>query len=336
MIFFAIPGDLNLRTGGYAYDRRLLAEWLEAGVAAEVVPLAGSFPFPTDAALQDAQEALSGEGPFLIDGLAYGAFPESLARVVGPNSVVLVHHPLCDEQGLDAETAARLEERERVALQYAAGVVVTSPLTARDLAERFDVPSATIAIPGIDPAPLAPLAGDTPNILSVGSVTPRKGYGFLIGALASCRDLDWTCEIVGADDLDEAEVARIRVAIEEAALTDRIVLRGAIDDMSAAYQSADLFVSSSLHEGYGMAVVEAMAHGLPVVSSNAGALAETAPVARLVEPGDADALAHALRPLISDRDTRRELGAACRAFAQGLPGWDQTARLVAQTVDAIR
>ena len=85
-----------------------------------------------------------------------------------------------------------------------------------------------------------------------------------------------------------------------------------------------------------MAVVEAMAHGLPVVTTDAGALAETASCARLVSPGNAAALAEALRPMLAARAERVALGATCQCFAQALPGWDETARRVAQAVEAVR
>jgi len=301
-----------------------------------VIGLPDGFPFPDAAALRDSAALLTVEGPLLIDGLAYGAFPEELAAEVGPRATVLLHHPLCDEQGIEEGLAAQLEAAERAALRHAAGVIATSPSTARDLAARFGVADAVVAIPGTDAVPQAALAGSPPRLLAVGTVTARKGYGVLVEALSMCRDLAWTCDIVGAADRDLGEAARIAAAIEAAGLSGRVTLRGARDSMRETYLSADLFVSSSLHEGYGMAVVEAMAHGLPVVTTDAGALAKTAPCARLVPPDDADALGAALRPLIADRGGRVALGKTCRDFAQGLPGWDETARIVARAVEAVR
>lgn len=336
LISFAIPGDLTLPTGGYEYARRILKCWQDQSANAQVIALPDGFPFPSEAALKETAALLSGDGPFLIDGLAYGTFPEELAAQVGPRAVVLLHHPLCDEQGLAPEVALRLEQTERTALSHAAGVVATSPNTARELAARFGVERALVAIPGTDAAPQAPLAGDPPIILAVGTVIPRKGYGVLIDALTTCRDLPWTCQIVGAADRDSAETARISAMINDAGLTDRITLCGPHRDISALYLTADLFVSPSLHEGYGMAVVEAMAHGLPVVTTTAGALSETAPVARLVAPGDAGVFAAALRPLLGSRDERTALAQTCRTFAQALPGWDETARIVAKAIEAIR
>lgn len=334
---FAIPGDLALPTGGYAYARRLLAEWPEQGVSAEVIPLPAGYPHPDAAELHETRERLRGiDAPLLIDGLAYGAFPDALAAETGPKSAILLHHPLCDERGLSADQARRMEDTERSALAHARAVIVTSPATARDLAGRFGVPDSRIivAVPGTDPAPEVLLAGDPPRILAVGTVSARKGYDLLVAALARNRDMPWRCDIFGATDRDPGETDKIGALIADAGLGSRIALRGAADDaaIADAYRAADLFVAPSRHEGYGMAVVEAMAHGLPVIASRAGALAETAPCARLVPTDDAESLADAMRDLLIDADARRKLGAACRSYARTLPCWPETARIVADAM----
>lgn len=335
MIGFAIPGDLDAPTGGYVYARRVMAEWSARGVAHRVVSLPPAFPTPDAAALRETSRLLSdAPRPLLIDGLAYGAFPADLAA--GADASVLLHHPLCDETGLDPAQAAQAFETERAALAHARHVIVTSPLTARDLTARFDVSPQriTVAEPGLDRAEPSPLTGEPPHLLAVGSVTLRKGYGFLVEALAQNADLPWTCAILGATDRDEAEVARITAMIGRAGLNERILLRGPVSPqaLSEAYSQADAFVAPSLHEGYGMAVAEAMAHGLPILASRAGALPETAPVARLIPPGDTGALAIALRDMLGDAALRRRMGAESHAFARARPGWGDTARIVMETL----
>ncbi len=335
MISFAIPGDLNAPTGGYVYARRIMAEWTRQSVPHRVVPLPGAFPAPDAKALRDTAALLEkAPYPLLIDGLAYGAFPAALAA--GADASVLLHHPLCDETGLDATQAAQAFETERVALVHARHIIVTSPLTARELTARFGVEAdrITVAEPGLDRAELSPLAGDPPHLLAVGSVTRRKGYGFLVEALAGCADLAWTCTIFGALERGGDEVDRIIGMIARAGLTGRIALGGPVspERLSDVYAAADAFVASSLHEGYGMAVAEAMAHGLPIVASSAGALPETAPIARLVPPGETLALRDALRDVLGDVALRRRMGAESHAFARTRPGWDETARLVAEAV----
>lgn len=335
IVGFAIPGDPGAPTGGYAYARRVREEWARQGIACAVVPLPGSFPAPDAAALEAARAALDeAPRPLLVDGLAYGAFPAGLAGRAGAH--VLLHHPLCDETGLSDAARDRAFATERAALAHARHVIVTSPLTARDLTARFGVEAAriTVAEPGLDRADAAPLQGDPPRLMAVGSLTPRKGYGYLVAALAACADLPWTCAIYGARDMDPGEAARIEAAIDRAGLRARLALHGPVPAaaLSRAYRRADAFVAPSLHEGYGMAVTEAMAHGLPVIATRAGALPETAPVARLVPPADARALAGALRAVLSDPALRRRMGGESHAFARARPGWDETARRIARAM----
>jgi glycosyltransferase involved in cell wall biosynthesis len=100
---------------------------------------------------------------------------------------------------------------------------------------------------------------------------------------------------------------------------------------------SDVFVLASRFEGYGMALAEAISHGLPVVSTRAGAIPDTVPVGTglLVAPDDAPALARALRRLISDHAERWRLAMNARAAAVQLPTWQDSARLFAGAVQTV-
>jgi glycosyltransferase involved in cell wall biosynthesis len=117
--------------------------------------------------------------------------------------------------------------------------------------------------------------------------------------------------------------------ISAARLGRRIALAGEQPPQMVmrAYQAADLFVLPSLHEGYGMAFAEAMAHGLPIIGTAAGAIPETVPHAAglLVQPGDAAALAHALRRVIAEPALSARLAAGSRAAGRRLPDWRRAA-----------
>lgn len=340
MIHFAIPGDLDAPTGGYAYARRILAEWSATGVSAQVLSLSGGFPFPSEAALSETRAALGAvedaRGGLLIDGLAYGAFPLELAQEFGPRSTVLLHHPLCDETGLSKAKAAQMFETERAALAHARHVVVTSPVTAEAVRGRFGVPAEriSVAIPGIERAAAAALNGDPPRLIAVGSLTRRKGYRELLAALDALRDLPWSCDIFGSPEHDPAEASRIAGMRRELGLVSRITLHGAAppEQVWAAYAGADLFVTASHHEGYGMAAAEAAAHGLPIVATRGGALVETVPCAAFVPVGDVAALAEVLRDVLNDRAKRKEMGAASHLLARSMPDWVETARIVAEAM----
>jgi glycosyltransferase involved in cell wall biosynthesis len=94
---------------------------------------------------------------------------------------------------------------------------------------------------------------------------------------------------------------------------------------------------ASLYEGYGMALAEALARGLPIVCTPGGAAAETVPdaAALKVAPGDERALSGAIGRLLDDAALRRSLGEAAWAAGQRLPRWEDTARIVAGVIKDI-
>ncbi len=316
-IVLAFPGSLDTRSGGYVYDRRLALELEARGWEVERLSLPAGFPFPSpeDVAIARDRLGVLPEGSItLIDGLALGAMPAVAAELSARlDLVALVHHPLCLEAGLTTVQADRLEASERRALAVVGRVVVTSPTTAASLVELLGVPTTRIkvALPGTDPAPLA-IGSIDGNIrfLNVGTVTPRKGHLVLIEALAGLEGR-WALELAGSLERDPATAAALRIAIEENGIGDRVRLLGELNEagLAAAYARADLFVSASLYEGYGMAITEALARGLPVVAAAGGAVAATLPDAAglLVEPGDAIGLRAALRRYMSEPALARSL-----------------------------
>jgi glycosyltransferase involved in cell wall biosynthesis len=337
---FVIPGDLTLATGGYAYDRRVLAGLIAHGVTVSHVPLPGSYPSPTAADIAASAAVLAGlpaDTTLLIDGLAYGAFPASLLARIKQRIVALVHHPLGLETGVPPARAAELIQLETAALAHADHVVVTSPLTKRILVADFAVPAVriTVAEPGTVPAERARGSGDgRMQLLAVGSIVPRKGYSVLVKALSGLAG-DWRLAIAGSPR-DAEEVARVERCILSEGLHNRIEFVGAVDDdaLDALYARADLFVMPSLFEGYGMVLAEAMARGLPIVCTTGGAAAETVPddAALKVPPGDYAALRKAIFRAITEPDLRQRLADASWAAGQRLPRWADTARIIATAI----
>jgi glycosyltransferase involved in cell wall biosynthesis len=345
---FAIPGDINLRTGGYTYDRRVLALLPRCGVAVEHLALPSGYPSPTPDDLAATAQALArvpAEAALLIDGLAYGAMPPGIIAAARGSIVALVHHPLCLETGLPPERQAALKASETAALALARSVVVTSATTAATLTAGFGVPPERIAVaePGTDPAPRARAgrtAGTRPpgglQLLAVGSIVPRKGYDILVAALARLADLDWHLIIAGDGDRSPETTAALALQIRRSRARGRVTLAGPLDEraLAALYSRTDLFVMSSLYEGYGMVLGEALVRGLPIVATTGGAAAATAPdrAALKVPPGNVDALARALRRAMTDAALRKKLADAAWTAGQRLPRWEDTARIVAGAI----
>ena len=340
-VWFAVPGDPETLTGGYIYARRLMHALPAAGWTPRLVSWPGSFPYPSEddlAFVRRTLEALPGGATVLIDGLAYGALPTGILDGLNLRLVALVHHPLARESGISAADAAFFEQSERQALARAAHVVTTSPETARTLAKDFGVPAAPlhVALPGTEPASRATGAGDVPLILSVGTLTPRKGHDVLVEALAQIREIPWMCRIVGSRERDPATTAALRILIERHRLAHRVTLAGEMntDVLREMYTRADVFALASRYEGYGMVFAEALAHGLPIVACAAGAVTETVPAdaGLLVPPDDPRAFAEALARVLTQDATRMSLAEAAWRHGKALPRWSDTAAAVAQAL----
>ncbi len=339
----AVPGSFDRLTGGTIYDRRL-AKGLEAmGVALRRISLPGSFPDPDAAdlaATRDTLLALPEGSRLVVDGLALGVLPQLAATLAQRLELVaLVHHPLAFETGLEPDRAEALQASEQAALAHAARVICTSPTTRLALVEDFAVPEGRIVVapPGTDPKPLAQGSGGAGlAILSLGSITPRKDQRTLVAALAGIEERRVTLIIAGSLDRDPATVADLVGLIAETDQDDRIELAGelAAGALDEVFETADLFVSTALYEGYGMAAAEAVAAGLPCLIARGGAIAETVPesAALFFEPGDVAELRGLLQALWLDPIARERLRDGARRARERLPGWDETARIVAEAL----
>jgi len=328
-----VPGRIDTLTGGYGYDRRIVAGLSARGWAVAVHELHDSFPFPTTQALADAGRVLStidDDAVVLADGLAFGAMPEEAEKEAARLRIVaLVHHPLAAETGISTAASAALEASERRALATARRVVVTSRGTVAALG-RYGVGEERIDVvePGTDQAPLAPGSGGKAlHLLCVAALAPRKGHELLFHALASIPQRHWRLTCVGSLERHPGMAGTLRALARTLNLDGQIVFAGEATaaTLPAFYASADVFVLPTLYEGYGMAVAEALARGLPVVSTKTGAIAElvggTAGI--VVQPGNVHALAQALSSVLDDDSgVRQRLAAGARQVRDTLPTWD--------------
>jgi glycosyltransferase involved in cell wall biosynthesis len=239
------------------------------------------------------------------------------------------HHP-------DAYPAAgrRYHDRSaRIVAGEAARVLVPSEATARDLAELYAVDRGRVTIVplGVEP-PARPdhrgaarllhdLGVRGPFLLAVGTLEPRKNLPRLLDAFGEVTGElpDHWLVVVGPVGWGP----RLRPSWESV----RVKLAGPVADatLHALYKRADGLAYPSLYEGFGLPVLEAMAHGVPVLTSDRSSLPEVAgDAALLVDPLDRGAIAKGLVRLLSDGDLRRRLKAAGPRRAAGFT-WRATA-----------
>jgi glycosyltransferase involved in cell wall biosynthesis len=354
VVHLVVPDGFDLPSrpsGGNLYDRRLAQGLVATGWCVRVWPVAGTWrpvgrvaegPLTdrhlTDVHLTDVLAAIPDAAVVLVDGLvASRAGAELLPHSGRLRVVVLVHQPTPD---------ATREADERAVLGAARAVVTTSEWTRQRLVERDGVPPSrvSVAVPGVDRAPLTPASASGERLLCVAAVTREKGYDLLLAALGSMVDLQWHCTCVGPLDRDVELVAELSLSTDgafEASTRMPVTFTGIRvgTALEATYADADLLVLPSRAETYGMVVTEALAHGVPVVATAVGGVAEALGAGTehgqagvLVPPDDAEALASALRSWLGDGDLRRRWRAAARERRTTLPRWSETARRVAQVL----
>lgn len=341
---FAYPGNLDLKTGGYGYDREMLAGLRGLGWDVDALSLGDGFPSPAPKTMKQAEKRLSAlaDGTLvMIDGLAFGIMDEWARREAERLRIVaLVHHPLALETGLGEEEQHRLRQSETAALTATRHIIVTSPMTAGELAQNYGVQPGkiSVAVPGtVKPSAGQRAQNDVPQILSVGSLTRRKGYDILIAALEKISDLAWQTTIIGSPDLDPVVAGALAQQIDRLRLSDRILLAGSSDDLAPAYAQADIFALASRYEGYGMVFAEALSHGLPIVACKAGAVPDVVPgdAGFLVPVDDVDSMATALRTLLVDTDERKRRAEAAARAGSLLPAWTDTSAIISKALESL-
>lgn len=321
-------------TGASFYHRRLLAAWREMGGEVEVVALDG--PAPATLAGQ------FGDGvTVILEGAALEVARQAIPGLQARGALALIHHPTALEPGTPEARRLELKALERAVLPGFRRVLAASEPIAERLSTDFGVirDHVRVLVPGTDhhrrrlftPAP----DGAACTILSLGTMIYRKGHDTLLAALAMLEDLDWRLILAGETRETDYEAQLVRL-IERLGIGDRVERHGALTGsaLEDAWERADLFALATRFEGFGMAIAEAMARGLPVAITEGGA------AGRLVTPGagvvapvdDVVQLGKALRRLVFSTELRAEMGAIAWHHARNLPTWPDQARALREIV----
>ena len=209
---------------------------------------------------------------------------------------------------------------------------VNSSCTASDVSS-LGIPGKRVSVvpPGYDPFPVVPYSERKlpVRIISVGTLCPRKDQLTLIKSCADLMDLNFQLHILGDEDAYPDYSAAVRELAETSRLGSRVFFHGhlPLEELRRIYGCSHILANLSRWEGYGMAVVDALQSGLPVVAANAGAVPELIDhgvQGYLVPPGDAKKCAEYLRDLISSGTLREELSSNAIERAAELFTWEKT------------
>jgi glycosyltransferase involved in cell wall biosynthesis len=233
------------------------------------------------------------------------------AAAAPPDAIVIVQEHLnfhAHRPALAAEVRRRYGDLDALVV-----------LTEADRADYAAVARQVVRIP--NPTPRSPggrSSLDAPVIAAAGRLNTQKGFDLLIAAFAPIarRHPEWTLQIHGGGP----ERAALQAQIDAEGLSGRIVLMGPTRRLGEALARASVFALSSRFEGFGLVILEAMSHGLPVVSFDCprgpGEIISSGRDGTLVPPEDVPALTAALEQLVADPARRRAYGAAALETAR--------------------
>ena len=284
--------------------------------------------------------------------LSYGI--GRLARKVMP-TIVTIHHPITVDRQEDYKVAKTIRQKFRVYRWYTfirmqlkvarqfSHIITVSEFTKKDIAKEFglDQNKFRVVHNGINNEFFYPKQnGPRPEnslIVTNSADTPLKGLNFLLEAVARVRrERHLTLTVIGQPKKDGI----IENLVKELKLGDIVRFTGRIENEEFAdyYAKSTLAVVPSLYEGFGIPAAEAMACGVPLISTSGGALPEVVGDAGLVvPPADATALAQAITRLLDSAEERKKLAQAGLERVNSVFSWAKAAREVADVYrEAIR
>jgi glycosyltransferase involved in cell wall biosynthesis len=229
------------------------------------------------------------------------------------------------------EFRARFQQQANEAAERSDHIIAVSDFTAQQIVDYLNYPRQQISVipHGVNfPTAVAPSGSREKIVLTVGAIQKRKNTRRLIEAFRAMPS-DWQLWIAGSKSGFESDQMT-------SSLPTNVKLLGYVSDAKLAeyYQQASIFAFPSLGEGFGIPVLEAMANGLPVLTSNTTSLPEVAgDAAILVDPDNTDAIAHQLQQL-TDLSLRESLAAKGLQHAKQFT-WERSAVMTADVYRAL-
>lgn len=337
-----IYGSLETLTGGWIYDRLLVEHLREQGHTVAVISLK---PHHYVRNLADNfsrrlyQRLIEHDCELLLqDGLIHPSLVGLNQRIKRQRScplLTIVHQVLC-RQPLKRYRQLFYQAVERRYFKSVDGFIFNSETTRASVETLVGRQRpAVVAYPGGDR--LGFLASDAIleyrchragplQLIFVGNLTPNKGVLPLIEGLSRLPRQNWRLSLIGSLTMDRAYVQKVRALIARFGLEDRIEIPGPLDgeELAGRLNASHVFVMPFSYEGFGVACLEAMAWGLPVVGSTCGALREFVVDGIngvLVPPGDIATFAQQIQRLHGDRMLLARYGQAALKTFRSRPGW---------------
>lgn len=342
---FVIYGDLDNTSGGFLYDRKLIAYLRDRGDDVDVI----SLPWRTyhrhlsDNVSTSVYRKLNGRYDVLVqDELCH---PSLLV----PNRLLDRAYPIVSivHSAKTAETRSSRWNRlfraiERNYLTTTDGVISNSQSTSKTIDRLVDVPEVVVPpgrghrSPEITREEIESRARETPlRIVFVGNLIPRKGAHVLVEALARLPRDDWQLTIIGGTDSNPQYVSQLRRRIARHDLETSVTLAGRVsdEDLAASLRRQHLLAVPSSYEAFGIAYLEGMGFGLPAIATTAGGAADIVSDGEngfLVPPGEPRSIADAVESVLDERTRLREMSVTARETYEAHHSWADVGNRIRQ------
>lgn len=345
-----IYGSLDTLSGGYLYDRQLVAHLRSQGDRVEIISL------PWRSYARHLADNLSTKllrhlqrldlDILLQDELNHPSLfwlNQRLRQAVSYPIVSIVHH-LRSSEARPAWQNRFYRQIESRYLRGMNGFIFNSRTTRQAVVDCLEnlgpLTHGVVAYPAGDR--FAPHLSDREiveragapgplRLLFLGNIIPRKGLHTLLGALnrlPGARSAgSWTLKVIGSPEVDRAYTTRTQRLITRHGLGEKVQFMGVLDDRLLAEQLSNSHVLAvpSSYEGFGIVYLEGMGFGLPAIASSAGAAGEIITSGKdgfIIPPGDEIILAHHLQELIRDRQRLGNMSLAARQRYRAQPTWE--------------
>jgi glycosyltransferase involved in cell wall biosynthesis len=351
-----IYGRLDTLTGGYLYDRFMVEALRRRGHQVELIPLE-SKPYAR-ALLDNLRHGIASQlngrpwDLLLQDALCHPSLVWINRRLHARRRmrIVAIVHQVLSRQPRRPWLNLAYRRIERAYLETTDGLLFASRFT-RDAARELigtDRPML-VAPPGGNR--LGRIASERTiyershrsgplDILFAGNLSPVKGLDLLLESLSRLPHSMWRLAVAGSLTANPRHARRIGDWLSSRGLESQVRLLGVVDgqNLAALYTTSQVFAMPFAHEGFGIAALEAMAFGLPVIGSTAGGVKEFVRHAEngfLVAAGDHAAVCRHLAGLHSDRGRLAAMGARALHTFSALPTWGQSMNRVCAFLEKV-
>lgn len=332
-VHFFIP-DIHAFPDPSTYAHKIIMGLQRKGFTVKTYLLPEDFPFPSDESIQryiQMVQSVPESEPVVFDAEAIASTPYVLKDISQHNPVIsIVHVPLCFDPQYSAYQRTMITSLEKESYSHVSSFVATSEFAVQQLQNiGIENEKIKLIIPGISNThhkenyPQAPY-----HLLSVANLSRNRDHSILVRAFSSLKDKKWILDCYGNFSSDISYRTNLEEMITRYGLNEKIRLHEVVseNELNEVYANADLFVHPADFESYGISLIEALSHGIPVVASTGGGIRNIVPVnmGYFYKPGDVYGLGNIIEELLVNPHIYQKICTSASGYHKTAQSWEQS------------